>query len=301
MRLDDHAEGRARRSTGTTSARRFPTSRRSCSTSRATACGARTTGAVRSGSSVDNGPGAELWKLLFQADVINNFGEDTGLDRYRYEPLTQDPHADVRKRITSSRSQQYLLEYPAQEPPCPQGVTQEVCDTLARPGEVADRRRGRAAVLPVHRPFDAPRPALLLRGDRSRTTRFDDDGQFDRGQGGRPVVELPLRPALQPVAAGVRRTTRTRSTSCPTRRRGSRWRSGRSWHRTTRTRRGSRSSSATSPRREVSSGSITLVRRSRAGTRVRRNDGSGNRDVGSGEPQPPGRRERDLPLLGGVR
>ena len=41
------------------------------------------------GTSVANGPGAGLWKLLFQADVRNDFGEDTGLDRFRYEPLTK--------------------------------------------------------------------------------------------------------------------------------------------------------------------------------------------------------------------
>jgi len=46
---------------------------------------------------VDNGPGAELWKLLFQADLRNNFGEDTGLDRFRYEPLTHILAPDVKQ------------------------------------------------------------------------------------------------------------------------------------------------------------------------------------------------------------
>jgi hypothetical protein len=81
------------------------------------------------GTSAENGPGAELWKLLFQADVINNFGEDTGLERYRYEPLTHllppEQKADFIEAI-----KQYVLEFPDRDPPCPQGVTQEVCDTL---------------------------------------------------------------------------------------------------------------------------------------------------------------------------
>lgn len=81
------------------------------------------------GTSVDNGPGAELWKLLFQADLRNDFGEDTGLDRFRYEPLTHILKADVKQDMIQS-IQQFLIEYPGQEPPCPQGVTAEVCDTL---------------------------------------------------------------------------------------------------------------------------------------------------------------------------
>jgi hypothetical protein len=81
------------------------------------------------GSSVENGPGAELWKLLFETDVINNFAADTGLDRYRYEPLSKILSA-AQKEDFIEQIKQYLLEYPGAEPPCPQGVTQEVCDTL---------------------------------------------------------------------------------------------------------------------------------------------------------------------------
>jgi len=81
------------------------------------------------GSSIDNGPGAELWKLLFQTDVINSFGEDTGTDRYRYEPLTHILSATQRQDFIESMKQ-YILEFPTKVPPCPQGVSQEVCDTL---------------------------------------------------------------------------------------------------------------------------------------------------------------------------
>jgi hypothetical protein len=82
-----------------------------------------------SGTSADNGPPKELWKLLVGMDLVNNFGEDTGLDRYRYEPLTHILSASVKRDMINS-VKQYLTEYPAAEPPCPQGVTTEVCDTL---------------------------------------------------------------------------------------------------------------------------------------------------------------------------
>jgi hypothetical protein len=81
------------------------------------------------GTSVENGPGADLWKLLSQMDVRNNFGEDTGLDRFRYEPLTHILSAGAKQDMIES-IRQFLSEFPGQEPPCPQGVTPEVCDTL---------------------------------------------------------------------------------------------------------------------------------------------------------------------------
>jgi hypothetical protein len=81
------------------------------------------------GTSAENGPGAELWKLLFEADLINNYGEDTGLQRYRYEPLTH-LLSPSQKEIFIESIRQYLMEFPDREPPCPQGVTQEICDTL---------------------------------------------------------------------------------------------------------------------------------------------------------------------------
>jgi hypothetical protein len=83
------------------------------------------------GTSAENGPGAELWKLLFQADVINNFGEDTGLEQYRYEPL-KHLLSPTQKADFIQTIKQYLLEFPDGEPPCPQGVTSEVCDTLVK-------------------------------------------------------------------------------------------------------------------------------------------------------------------------
>ena len=83
------------------------------------------------GTSAENGPAAELWKLLFQVDLVNAFGEDTGVDRYRYEPLVGivDP---ARKRDMIEAMTEYMTEFPGARPPCPPGVTEAVCDTLFR-------------------------------------------------------------------------------------------------------------------------------------------------------------------------
>ena len=81
------------------------------------------------GSSIDNGPGADLWKLLFEVDLVNNFGTDNGVDQFRYEPLTK-MLSPQKKRDFINTIKQYTQEFPLGEPPCPQGVTPEVCDTL---------------------------------------------------------------------------------------------------------------------------------------------------------------------------
>lgn len=81
------------------------------------------------GTSSRNGPGANLWKLLFEVDVANGFGNDTGLDHLRYEPLTHIlPNQTKRDMIETMKEQ--MLDDPLAPPPCPQGVTEEVCDTL---------------------------------------------------------------------------------------------------------------------------------------------------------------------------
>jgi hypothetical protein len=81
------------------------------------------------GTSIANGPGTKLWKLLFDVDLRNGFGADTGMDQLRYEPLTRglDP---ARKADLIESMEQYATEFAGQVPPCPQGVTEEVCDTL---------------------------------------------------------------------------------------------------------------------------------------------------------------------------
>jgi hypothetical protein len=96
------------------------------------------------GTNADNGPPADLWKLLFQADIINGLGDDTGLNTYRYEPLTKIL-SPSRKRDMIETMKQYMTEFPSQTPPCPQGVTEEVCDTLFHLAamEIGDLNNGR--------------------------------------------------------------------------------------------------------------------------------------------------------------
>jgi hypothetical protein len=82
------------------------------------------------GTSIDNGPAHELWKLLFEADLVNNLGEDTGMNRYRYEPLV--PHAmSASRRDDLVRSMvEFMQEFPGEDPPPPPGYDDDVIDTL---------------------------------------------------------------------------------------------------------------------------------------------------------------------------
>lgn len=81
------------------------------------------------GSSIDNGPGAGLWKLLYEVDLVNAFGVDNGLDQFRYEPLS-GVLSSGQKRDFINTIKQYMVEFPLGTPPLPQGVSQEVGDTL---------------------------------------------------------------------------------------------------------------------------------------------------------------------------
>lgn len=81
------------------------------------------------GTSTANGPGSRLWKLLFDVDLRNGFGPDTGTDHLRYEPLTRGLDPAVKADMITSL-EAHATEFPGQVPPCPQGVTEEVCDTL---------------------------------------------------------------------------------------------------------------------------------------------------------------------------
>jgi hypothetical protein len=84
------------------------------------------------GTSIANGPAHELWKLLFQADVSNNLGEDTGLNRYRYEPLVPHIMSASRRDDLVRAMIEYIQEYPGLDPPCPPGTDEAVCDTINR-------------------------------------------------------------------------------------------------------------------------------------------------------------------------
>jgi hypothetical protein len=78
---------------------------------------------------VITGPPTELWNALFQVDVINAFGEDTGLEHLRYEPLMHIL-TPVQKQDFINTLRVFIIEDPDAEPPCPPGVSAEVCDTL---------------------------------------------------------------------------------------------------------------------------------------------------------------------------
>jgi hypothetical protein len=81
------------------------------------------------GTSVVTGPPSDLWNALFQADIINAFGEDTGLQHLRYEPLTHIL-SEQQKRDFINTLREFIIENPDEDPPCPLGVTPAVCDTL---------------------------------------------------------------------------------------------------------------------------------------------------------------------------
>jgi hypothetical protein len=81
------------------------------------------------GTSTATGPPSEMWTAIAGADIINGVGEDAGLDHLRYEPLNH-LLTPVQKRDFLNTMRIFLSESPDLEPPCPQGVTTEVCDTL---------------------------------------------------------------------------------------------------------------------------------------------------------------------------
>jgi hypothetical protein len=81
------------------------------------------------GTSTATGPPSDLWNAILQADLINGVGEDTGLGQLRYEPLNH-LLTPVRKRDFINTINASLSEFPDADPPCPQGVATEICDTL---------------------------------------------------------------------------------------------------------------------------------------------------------------------------
>lgn len=81
------------------------------------------------GTSARNGPSTELWKLLLEVDVVNGFGRDTGIDALHYEPLTHILSSTQRREMIEAMKQE-MIEFPGEEPPCPQGITPAVCDTI---------------------------------------------------------------------------------------------------------------------------------------------------------------------------
>jgi hypothetical protein len=139
------------------------------------------------GTSVRTGPPSNLWKLLSDVDVVNGLGLDTGLNPYRYEPLTHILTPDQKRDMIAS-IKQFLVEYPASEPPCPQGVTPEVCDTLQALAafELGIMGRGRQYYRYVDRSMHRGRPYFysVTAADHA----FDDDtGALLPGKTGDPA------------------------------------------------------------------------------------------------------------------
>ncbi len=80
------------------------------------------------GTSAANGPAHDLWFLKFEIDLINGLGNDTGLDKYFYEPLTH-AFSPAKRRDLIESMKAYFLEF-SKPSPCPEGVSEAQCDTL---------------------------------------------------------------------------------------------------------------------------------------------------------------------------
>jgi hypothetical protein len=138
------------------------------------------------GTSALNGPAHDLWKLLFEADAINNFSADTGLDRYRYEPLTSlltpTQKADFIEYIKA-----HLTEFPTLDPPCPQGVGNDVCDTLVALAKwdlgLTDQG-GRQYYRYIDKAIHQGRPYFYA--VTAMDHDFQSDGTFQTGKAGDP-------------------------------------------------------------------------------------------------------------------
>jgi hypothetical protein len=133
------------------------------------------------GTSAENGPPADLWKLLFQVDLRNGFGEDTGMDHLRYEPLTHLMSPAEKADMVES-IKQFLSEFPGLPVPCPQGVTPEVCDTLeALAAWELGLEQGRQYYRYIDRSIHRGRPYFyaVVAGDHGID---DDTGGFKEGK-----------------------------------------------------------------------------------------------------------------------
>jgi hypothetical protein len=137
------------------------------------------------GTSKLNGPPHDLWKLLFEVDVVNDFGEDTGLNAFRYEPLVPHIMSSARRRDLVESIKAHLTEFPADDAPCPQGVTAAVCDTLTRLAQAElGLSDGRAYYRYIDKSMHRGRPYFysVTALDHS----IDDDGTFFEGKTGDP-------------------------------------------------------------------------------------------------------------------
>jgi hypothetical protein len=137
------------------------------------------------GTSVATGPPTELWSALFQSDVINFFGDDTGLQHLYYKPLVGLLSPTEREDMLDAMVD-YLMSSPEEDPPCPPGVSEAVCDTLMA---VARWELGLRGGRQYYRYTDAS-VHLGARYFYAVTTldhEFDDRGKFILGSTGDPA------------------------------------------------------------------------------------------------------------------
>jgi hypothetical protein len=138
------------------------------------------------GTSVNNGPAHELWKLLFQTDLINNFGEDTGLNVHRYEPLVPHIMTAAHRDDLVRAMVEHLQEFPGADPPCPPGVTSAVCDTLESLAEwQLGRPGGREFYRYIDRSVHLGRPYFY--SVTALDHAMDDQGRLTTGKAGDPA------------------------------------------------------------------------------------------------------------------
>lgn len=84
------------------------------------------------GTTIDSGPGKELWHLLEMRDLINAVGPNVGFKKpfsqggWEYEPLENLPNRDSYIRMF----EESILYAPLDTVPCPPGLSNQECDTL---------------------------------------------------------------------------------------------------------------------------------------------------------------------------
>ena len=119
-------------------------------------------------------------------EVINNFGEDTGLNVHRYEPLVPHIMTATHRDDLVRAMVEHFQEFPGADPPCPPGVTAAVCDTLEALAEwQLGRPGGRAFYRYIDRAVHLGRPYFYA--VTALDHAVDDQGRITTGKSGDPA------------------------------------------------------------------------------------------------------------------